>query len=77
MIYNYGDKVTARFEPKRLDTLRPQLKHLIGQTFVWRFNGWMEEGTYKDQVTWLHNDYPNDPFEGYWIPDEDLIKVES
>jgi len=60
---------TARFEPKKLETLREEFLVFVGQDLKLRHVGKMESGAYDGQETYC-------PIVGdellAWIPEEDL-----
>ncbi len=66
---NYGTKITARFEPKRRDDLRPEMLPFIGKTLTWHWSGPMEQGQYAGQDIWHCWDEEGPR---RWVPDEDL-----
>jgi hypothetical protein len=63
-------RILATFTPRCLDTLRPELRPLIGETVEWWCGGVSgKDEPYPGQRRW----HTNDPrFDGYWSPDEDL-----
>lgn len=67
-------KPVARFNPKRTDTLRPELMPLIGVVAEWRHAGTGGEGEpYPGQQRWIAQD---ERFDGLWAPSEDLEEVD-
>ena len=69
----WGARPIARFKPKRLDTLRPEFRPLIGEVVTWRYAGTSDEDEpYPGQQRWQTDD---ERFEGYWTPAEDLEPV--
>ncbi len=71
----YGARPTARFSPKRLDDLRPEMRPLIGVVSTWRyaFTGAADE-PYPGQQRWQSEDGRFGP---YWVPAEDLEPIEK
>jgi hypothetical protein len=66
----YGKTITAKFMPKRLDDVRPELVPLIGEKATWRYAGTGRHGEpYPGQHRW---DTRDERFQGHWAPDEDL-----
>ena len=79
---DHGDFKFGVFEPKRLDTLRPEAKPLVGQTFKFRYAWTMDEDDpYPGQVAWIIDRADEDrlhlPDEqrGWWYPDEDIREL--
>jgi hypothetical protein len=50
------DEVTATFQPKRTDDLRPDAHQFIGQTFRWIATHVIEEGPYASQWSFMPTD---------------------
>lgn len=71
-----GDKVSAIFDPKIRDTLRPGVETLIGRRFVFRASftlGDDEGGPYGGQQVFLSRDPEWEAIDGAgWVPAEDL-----
>lgn len=66
------DKVTARFNPKRVETLKPELLGAIGVTAEFRCSWIIDEedgGPYVGQGA-FHTD--DKRFHYLWVPSEDL-----
>lgn len=65
--------IEATFNPKRLDTLRPEAEPFIGKRLEWT-RGWeIEDGdssVYQGQVAWIPRRWEDR--EVGWIPSEDL-----
>ena len=76
-------RVSARFEPKRLDTLRPEARPHVGQTFEWLASWKITEedgGPYVGQ--WAFTlaygpDYETAAPNFGWVPEEDLVFEEE
>lgn len=69
-----GDKISAIFRPKRIETLRPDAFPFVGKRAIFRasFTLEEEEGSYGGQMTF---EAPREWNIG-WVPAEDLIDPE-
>jgi hypothetical protein len=70
-------EVTARFNPKRLESLKPELKSAIGVVAKFRYAWTIDEddgGPYVGQIAFLTDD---ERFQHLWIPTEDLEFLED
>ena len=69
----YAERPVARFNPKRLTDLRPEMRPLVGVIATWRyaFTGFADE-PYPGQQRWQSEDKRFGP---YWVPAEDLEPV--
>ena len=72
----------ARFEPKRLDTLRPEARPFVGQTFKWMASWKITEedgGPYVGQWAFtLSYSSVNEGQQNFgWVPEEDLVFEEE
>lgn len=66
------DKVVARFNPKRTQTLRPELASVVGVTAQFTCSWIIDEddgGPYVGQGAFLTDD---ERFRHLWVPQEDL-----
>lgn len=73
----HGSKITARFVPKNLETLRECMKPLVGKIFEWEWMGTSDDDEpYPGQTRWLitrkHDPEIPDECKGRWAPFEDL-----
>ena len=63
-------RMRARFQPTRVDNLRPELAPLIGEVVEWRcFDYGEADARYPGQYRWTTDD---ERWQGWWVPDEDL-----
>lgn len=78
--FDLCSRVRARFEPKRMDNLRPCMVPLVGRTFEFECYGTMDQGDYDGQTIWFmdrkHDTEILEESRGYWSPREDLEIVE-
>lgn len=74
----HGDTKIGIFNPKRRDTLRPEMIPLIGLEFKFRYAWTMDDGDpYPGQVAWTFDRRMLEsdgflPEHDRWIPDEDI-----
>jgi hypothetical protein len=74
--FGHGDKIEATFNPKRLDTLRPECKPFIGKRATFSYCWEIGEGDPKDyigQQAWM----PPWEWNIGWIPTEDLDDISA
>jgi hypothetical protein len=65
----WGTVRTGRFQPTRIDNLRPEALALVGQIVEVEFAGTMDDGPYDGQPIWEATDRA---LRLGWIPNEDL-----
>lgn len=80
--FSFGDKITAKFRPKSLDTLRACMVPLIGRTFLMEWAGVGEDDEpYPGQSRWIicrkHDAEVPDEAKGRWLPFEDLSDINN
>lgn len=71
------EDVVAKFQPKKLETLRPCMVSLIGKTFTWNYAGISDDNeAFPGQTRWMiareHDAEIPDECKGRWAPEEDL-----
>lgn len=70
--------IRATFQPKRLDTLKPDAAEHVGETFDWEFLweiGEDDSAVYAGQAAWQPLD-PNRALPWFgWVPTEDLEEI--
>lgn len=76
----HGDKITAKFSPKKRDDLRECMVPLIGRIFEWEWMGTSDDDeSYPGQTRWVitrkHDDEIPDEAKGRWAPFEDLERT--
>jgi hypothetical protein len=74
MAFTLGDTITGTFRPRRMDTLRPSLRDLIGTRVTLTCCGVQDEGVYAGQAMFCDYDTPMERAfaGGLWIPEEDI-----
>ena len=77
MQFEHLQHVRARFEPKRMETLRPEARPFIGRTFEWMASWKITEedgGPYVGQWAFTLSYSPeNEGLNFGWAPEEDLV----
>lgn len=67
------DKVFAEFRPKRLDTLKPEAREVIGLKCLWEALWIIEEGESEPYTgQWAMRPLVKPPPDFAWAPEEDL-----
>jgi hypothetical protein len=66
------DQFDGIFEPKRLDTLKPENMPFIGRLIHWRCGWIIEDGIYAGQAALIPE--PSSGFPAAWVPEEDVIR---
>jgi len=71
--YYQFDRIIATFKPKNKDTLKPDMKELVGFKSEWQCIWEIEEGPYKNQMAWnVYDPEESGEFNHRWVPTEDL-----
>ncbi len=70
------DVINGKFIPKKLETLRPELKKYIGRTFEWQYLWTYEDGVYEGQNCFqVVGNQNNELFHS--VPEEDIEVLEK
>ncbi len=75
-------KITARFNPKNIATLRFCMIGEIGKVYTWNYAGRSDDDEeYPGQTRWMpareHDNEMSEECRGYWCPEEDLEIVDD
>jgi len=77
--YNHGDIIYGDFQPRKLSSLRPEVKEDIGKPFKFKYLWLMDEDDpYPNQAAFQVYDLDGSlALDGYWVPEEDIDIAEE